>query len=120
MDAAELHAAITAERLGLADVIDALTPEQWQAPSACTGWTEKILVAHLTLTSRLTPFEAIRAMIGARFDINRMIDRTARARAAEFSPAELAAQYRESATWTGRPFGTAPPWRIWITMATWM
>jgi uncharacterized protein (TIGR03083 family) len=108
VDAADLHAAISAERLGLADVIDALSPEQWQEPSACTGWTEKTLVAHLTLTSRLTPLEAIRGMVGARFDINRMIDRSARARAAEYSPAELAAQYRESATWTGRPFGTKP------------
>ncbi|GAA4866683.1 maleylpyruvate isomerase family mycothiol-dependent enzyme [Actinomycetospora straminea] len=108
MDAADLHAAISAERLRLADVIDALTPEQWTQPTLCAGWTVKTLVAHLTLTSRLTPFEAVRAMIAARFDINRMIDRSARARAAEYSPAELAAQYRESATWTGRPFGTKP------------
>lgn len=108
MDAADLHAAITAERLGLADVIDALSPEQWQEPSACTGWTVKTLVAHLTLTSRLTPLEAIRGMFGARFDINRMIDRSARARAAEYSPTDLAAQYRESATWAGRPLGTKP------------
>ncbi|WP_345417711.1 maleylpyruvate isomerase family mycothiol-dependent enzyme [Actinomycetospora chlora] len=108
MDAAELHAAITAERLSLADVIDTLTPDQWRHPSLCTGWTVDTLVAHLTLTSRITPFEAVRAMIGARFDINRMIDRTARARAAEYPPADLAAQYRESATWTGRPLGTRP------------
>ncbi|MDD7965990.1 maleylpyruvate isomerase family mycothiol-dependent enzyme [Actinomycetospora lemnae] len=108
VDAADLHAAISAERLGLADVIDALTPAQWQEPSLCPGWTVKTLVAHLTLTSRITPFEAVRAMIAARFDVNRMIDRSARARAAQYSAAELAAQYRESATWTGRPFGTRP------------
>jgi uncharacterized protein (TIGR03083 family) len=108
VDAAELHAVITAERLALADVVDTLTPEQWREPSLCTGWTVDTLVAHLTLTSRLTPLEAIRGMIGARFDVDRMIDRSARARAAQYSPAELAAQYRESATWTGRPLGTSP------------
>lgn len=108
MDAAELHAAISAERLALADVVDALSPEQWRTPSLCTGWSVDVLVAHLTLTSRITPLEAVRAMIAARFDINRMIDRTARARAAEYPPADLAVQYRESATWTGRPFGTKP------------
>jgi uncharacterized protein (TIGR03083 family) len=108
VDTADLQAMISAERLRLADVIDALTPEQWQEPSLCPGWTVKTVVAHLCLTSRLTPVQALRGMIGAGFDVDRMIDRSARARAAQYSPAELAAQYRESATWTGRPLGTKP------------
>ncbi|MHC1562105.1 maleylpyruvate isomerase family mycothiol-dependent enzyme [Actinomycetospora sp. C-140] len=108
MDTADLQADITAERRGLADVIDALRPEQWQEPSLCTGWTVEILVAHLTLTSRITPLQAMWGVVTAGFDINTMIDRAARAHAARYSPAELAAQFRESVDWTRRPFGAKP------------
>lgn len=108
MDDAELHAAIESERLRLADVLDELAPEEWDDESLCTGWTVKTLVAHLTLTSRITRLEALRGVVAARFDINAFIDRAARARAAQYSVPELISQFRESAGWTKRPMGAKP------------
>lgn len=108
MDRAEMQAAITSERLRLADVLDELAPEEWRTPSLCTAWTVKDVVAHMTLTSRLTRPAAIRGMLAARFDINRFIADAARARAAQYSPAELVAQFRESAASMRRPIGTKP------------
>ena len=108
MDRADLLATLETERLALADVIDTLDAEEWRTPSLCAGWTVQDVVAHMTLTSRLTRLGAIRAVLAARGDINRMIDESARARAAEYSPAELAAQFRETAGSARRPLGTQP------------
>jgi uncharacterized protein (TIGR03083 family) len=108
MDRADLRTALESERLAIADVVDTLGPEDWRAASLCTGWTVQDVVAHMTLTSRLTKFGAIRAVLAARGDINRMIDESARARAAEYSPAELAAQLRKTAGSERRPLGTQP------------
>lgn len=108
MDSADLHAAIEAERLRLADVLEELGTDEWDDETLCTGWTVKTLVAHLTLTSRLGRFEAFRGVLAARFDINAFIDRAARARAAQYSVPELITQFRESAGWTRRPMGAKP------------
>ncbi|KUI25392.1 maleylpyruvate isomerase family mycothiol-dependent enzyme [Mycobacterium sp. GA-2829] len=35
------------ERADLAELLATLTPEQWQAPSLCTEWTVKDVVAHV-------------------------------------------------------------------------
>ncbi|MFE6511463.1 maleylpyruvate isomerase family mycothiol-dependent enzyme [Nocardioides sp. NPDC057767] len=37
----------TAERRDLADFLETLTPEQWDRPSLCSGWTVRDVVAHL-------------------------------------------------------------------------
>ncbi|WP_328529558.1 maleylpyruvate isomerase family mycothiol-dependent enzyme [Nocardioides sp. NBC_00368] len=37
----------TAERRDLADFLETLTPEQWDHPSLCSGWTVRDVVAHL-------------------------------------------------------------------------
>ena len=108
MDRTDLLAALESERLALADVLDTLTPEQWRAASLCRGWTVQDVVAHMTLTSRISRLEAIRGVLAARGDIDRMIDQAARARAARYSPAELVAQFRESAGSERRPLGTQP------------
>ncbi|WP_433783819.1 maleylpyruvate isomerase family mycothiol-dependent enzyme [Actinomycetospora sp. CA-101289] len=108
MDRDDLRTALESERLRLADVVETLGPEEWRTPSLCTGWTVQDVVAHITLTSRLTKLGAIRAMLAARGRINRMIDESARARAAQFSPAELVAQLRETAGSERRPLGAKP------------
>jgi uncharacterized protein (TIGR03083 family) len=62
----------------------------------------------MTLTSRLSRPAAIRGVLAARGDIDAFIDRAARARAEQFSPAELVAQFRGSAGSTRRPLGAKP------------
>jgi uncharacterized protein (TIGR03083 family) len=43
----QLHEAIRAERRSLADIVETLSPEQWGAASACSGWTIGETVNHL-------------------------------------------------------------------------
>jgi uncharacterized protein (TIGR03083 family) len=105
---ADITPAVEAERLRIADVLDGLAPEEWTVPSLCGGWTVKVVVAHLTLATRLSPFSAVRGVIAARGDINAMIDRASRARATQYSPAELIGQLRENAGSARRPFGAKP------------
>jgi uncharacterized protein (TIGR03083 family) len=41
---------IAAERRAMADTLDSLTPEQWEAQSLCAGWTVRHVAAHLSVT----------------------------------------------------------------------
>lgn len=109
MDRAEIVAAIEAERLDLASQLDDLSSADWSAASLCSGWTVKDVVAHLTLATRLSPLAAMGGVLKARGDINRMIGDSARRRSAQFDPAELVAQLRETAGSPKRPLGTQPP-----------
>ncbi|MGW3424135.1 maleylpyruvate isomerase family mycothiol-dependent enzyme [Streptomyces phaeochromogenes] len=97
-----------AERLGLADFLDDLEGADWEAPSLCTGWTVHDVVAHLTLSTRTTLPAMVKGMVRARGDWERMEFDAARRRAADFGPAELIAQFRETAASTRRAPLSAP------------
>lgn len=43
----DINAAITAERLRVADLVDSLTPEQLAVPSLCGEWTVREVAGHL-------------------------------------------------------------------------
>jgi uncharacterized protein (TIGR03083 family) len=101
--------AVEAERLALADLLDGFARGDWDVDSLCAGWTVRDVVAHLTLTTRLSRRAAILGVLRARGDVNRMIHDSARRRAAEFSPAELVTQLRATAGSGRRPLGTQPP-----------
>ena len=47
MNTDELYARTTRNRLEVADLLDTLRPEQWDAPTLCEGWTVRHLAAHL-------------------------------------------------------------------------
>jgi uncharacterized protein (TIGR03083 family) len=108
VDSADLHTTIEGERRALADVLDTLDPPRFATPSLAEGWTVQDVLAHMTLTSRLTRLQAATAVLAAGFDINKMIDSAARARAAQYTPAELVAQYHETVASDRRPLGTQP------------
>ena len=97
-----------AERLGLADFLDDLEGADWEAPSLCTGWTVHDVVAHLTLSTRTTLPGMVKGMVRAHGDWERMEFDAARRRAADFGPAELIAQFRETAASTRRAPLSAP------------
>jgi uncharacterized protein (TIGR03083 family) len=46
----ERWAMIEAERLSLADLLDDLTPEQWEQPSLCSEWRVRDVAAHVAMT----------------------------------------------------------------------
>ena len=57
-----LWAAIDTQRLYTADLLDGLTPAEWDAPSLCDGWTVRDVAAHLTL-QQLTLGSALTAAL---------------------------------------------------------
>ncbi|GAB2587939.1 maleylpyruvate isomerase family mycothiol-dependent enzyme [Kribbella endophytica] len=105
MDDRAVLALTTAERLSLADFFESLTAAEWQADSLCAGWTVHDVAAHMTLSTRTTVPMVIKGAIRARGSFDRMELRFATERAARFSPAELVAQLRETATSAHRTLG---------------
>jgi uncharacterized protein (TIGR03083 family) len=103
-----VDAAVSAERRSLADSVADLTDEQWATPSLCTAWTVRDVIAHLTVTTRLTVPRLLRAAVRARGSFDRMEVDLATERAAAHSTAELVAQLRESADSTRRFPGSTP------------
>ena len=57
-----------AERADLADLLAGLTPEQWETPSLCAGWTVRQVVAHAMSYEGLTLVGVTRRVAAARFD----------------------------------------------------
>jgi uncharacterized protein (TIGR03083 family) len=88
---------VEAERLDLARLLDTLDDDEWQAQSLCAGWTVREVVAHLTLADR--EFGAtVRRLVRTRGDFDGVTGEMARERAVRYSPAELVAQIRETAS----------------------
>ncbi|QNG20824.1 maleylpyruvate isomerase family mycothiol-dependent enzyme [Rhodococcus triatomae] len=79
------------ERRDLAEVLDALGPEQWDAPTLCAGWRVREVVAHITMAFRYPLPRFVWGMVkaGGRFDV--MADRSARADTEALSDEELLA-----------------------------
>jgi uncharacterized protein (TIGR03083 family) len=88
---------VAAERLGLADDLEALVPAQWATPSLCPGWTVHDVVAHLTLSTRQSVPWTFWRTLRARGNLERAFADMARERAAAFGPEALIAQLREMA-----------------------
>lgn len=91
------------ERRALIDDLDGLTPEQWEVPSLCGGWTVHDVAAHLIDNARTTRLGIVVAMVRARFDFDRQND-TGVARERGATPAETLDRLRAVA---GRR--TTPP-----------
>ena len=80
MNEDELWSAIDAQRLRTADVLEVLTPREWERPSLCDGWTVRHVAAHLTL-QQMTLGSALRGALRHPGSINHVIDASARDRA---------------------------------------
>ncbi|MFI2765114.1 maleylpyruvate isomerase family mycothiol-dependent enzyme [Streptomyces echinatus] len=106
---AVLKAAIAAERRELADLFDALRADDWHAPSLCTGWTVREVVAHMSMGFRLSLPTVLSELLKARGSLHRMTDRVARRDAAAHTTVQLSAFLRDHAhhPWTP-PVGGLP------------
>jgi uncharacterized protein (TIGR03083 family) len=93
----DVPAAVAAERLGLAALLDDLAPHEWDAPSLCAGWSVRHVVAHLTTATRWTVRRAVGGLLRHRGDLHGLFDAETRAVAAACAPAELVARLRETA-----------------------
>ncbi|MBM7808117.1 uncharacterized protein (TIGR03083 family) [Geodermatophilus bullaregiensis] len=76
MDLDEVWRTIDTERASLADLLDDLAPDEWEAPSSCDAWRVRDVAAHLTL-AQMGPAAALVSTVRARGSFNRMIRDTA-------------------------------------------
>lgn len=88
----ELWAAIDAQRLRTADLLEILTPKEWERPSLCEGWTVRNVAAHLTL-QQLTLGSAVRSALRHPGSLNHIISASARDRAG-LRPDQMIAEIR--------------------------
>ena len=104
MDDLQIWAHIDEQRADLADLLDTLSPEQWETPSLCRGWTVRHVAAHITQSTtswgRLT-FELLRS----EFRFNAVTLRMARED--RRTPQEITAALRAMVGGRRRPPGTA-------------
>lgn len=92
-DQDRIWAAIDAQRLRVADLLDDLAEEEWRQPSLCAGWTVRDVAAHLTL-QQLTWGEALAMMARYRSGPDRVTREAARDRAGALTTGELSARIR--------------------------
>jgi uncharacterized protein (TIGR03083 family) len=60
------------ERAEFADLLDGLTPAQWNSPSLCDGWTVRDVAAHTIAYLGQSHIRLILNMIQSRFDVDRL------------------------------------------------
>jgi uncharacterized protein (TIGR03083 family) len=95
---------IAERRRGLADVLDALTAEQWSAPSLCEGWSVAHVAAHVTMPFRYSSARFALELLRARGRFHVLSNRVA-SRDASLPRAELAAVLRDNAEHPWKPGG---------------
>jgi uncharacterized protein (TIGR03083 family) len=104
VDDAQIWGCIDEQRVDLADFLDTLTPEQWETPSLCSGWTVRHVAAHVTQSAtnwgRLS-LELLRSG----FNFNAMTLRFAGSD--DRKPEEITAAMRAMAGGRRKPPGTA-------------
>ncbi|MGY1713512.1 maleylpyruvate isomerase family mycothiol-dependent enzyme [Geodermatophilus sp. SYSU D01106] len=76
MDTDDVWRTIDSERASLADLLDDLSPAEWETPSLCGAWRVRDVAAHLTL-AQMGPWPATVAAIRAGGSFDRMIRDTA-------------------------------------------
>jgi len=102
---AELLAQIAAERLDLVAILGDLPEQSWDAPSLCSGWRVREVVAHLTLPARMSSRVFLWQLVIARGSVDTVMDRTARRDAAAVPAAELVRTLAEHADDPWKPPG---------------
>jgi uncharacterized protein (TIGR03083 family) len=70
------------ERQCLLDLLEVLTPEQWDVPSLCTEWRVRDVVGHMVSETHMTVAQAGWGLIRSGFRINRYIAKAAQQRGA--------------------------------------
>ena len=72
MDKGRIFGAIAEERRELADLLETLSEEQWDAPSLCGAWTVRDVAAHLVVPLIRPLRESVAAFAGAKGNLDKM------------------------------------------------
>ena len=100
----DVMAMAEAERTELAAFLATLSPEQWDAPTLCTGWRVRDVAAHVVSYDELDRRGLAERFVKGRFLLDR-INSVTLADHADRTPAELTALVREQATPRGLTAG---------------
>ncbi|MFF4226729.1 maleylpyruvate isomerase family mycothiol-dependent enzyme [Streptomyces sp. L500] len=105
----DVRTAIASERRELADVLDDLTEDQWNAPSLCAGWRVREVAAHMSQGFRYSFGRTALELVRSGGGLHKMTDRLARRDAATLSRREITQALRDNAhhPWTP-PVGGLP------------
>jgi uncharacterized protein (TIGR03083 family) len=106
MDKAAMWPVIHAERKTLAADLRGLREDQWSAPSLCSAWTVRQVLAHLTATAKLTPAAFFPKLLGSGFSLGRLQDKDIAAEQGA-TPAETLTRFEAVLTSVKHPPG--PP-----------
>ena len=60
--------AVSQLRLAVADLLETLTPQEWERPSLCAGWRVRDVAGHLSLVPTITTWDMVRAAPRGRFN----------------------------------------------------
>jgi len=101
----EIWLLTSTERRRTADLLAALPEDAWEVPSLCEGWRVRDVAAHLTLSARARPLQALLGVIRHGGNPNRWVAADAVARSWR-PPAELVGELRAVADIRHRPPGT--------------
>lgn len=106
MDRDEIWRCIDHERAALADLLDGLSPQQWEHPSLCESWTVRDVAAHVISSPQAGVREVLVAMVRAGGNFDRAMRDEAR-RAAQRPVAQIVGDYRRLQGSRRRPPGTS-------------
>ncbi len=95
------------ERADLADLLEGLSPQEWETPTRCGDWRVRDVAAHLTLAARISYGTALRELLRARGNLGRMIHDSA-AREARLPVTEIVANLRSTVGSRRLAPGTTP------------
>ena len=99
---------VAAERTELANLLETLTPAQWDAQSLCDQWKVRDVVAHVAMGSeKISMGRMMGDMLKYRFSLNRMLAGTA-IDAGRQPPEDLVKKLRENAEARNTPPMTKP------------
>lgn len=93
MDRDAIWDAVHHERSALADLLETLSPQQWEHPTLCPGWVVRDVAAHVISSPQFGPADLVAALWRGRGDFDRAMYLDARIRARR-PPAEIVADYR--------------------------
>jgi uncharacterized protein (TIGR03083 family) len=88
------------ERADLAEFLATLAPEQWDAPTLCTLWRVRDVVAHIFSYEDLGLLAPVRRLATARFNADR-VNAIGSAAYAEYGPDDLLTRVRSTCSPAG-------------------
>lgn len=106
MDRDAIWDAVHQERGALADLLETLSPQQWEHPTLCPGWAVRDVAAHVISSPQFGPADLVTALWRGRGDFDRAMYLDARIRGQR--PAEeIVADYRRLDGSRRRPPGSS-------------